>query len=329
MDLSPLPADQLRTAVARIFRPRLSRLRTVRVAVEQELFALDLHNGASVAPDRVRRAIAGRPYAAWVGFEPGGQVELSLPCTPSTAATARLLVDTTRALASDLLPRGIVLGAQPVRSCDPATPRYLRSARYDAMERHFDAIGPAGRRMMRSTASTQVCLDWWPGRAGLEQWRVLLLAAPFIAAATARASGPGSRLATWLAVDPGRTAFDDRLLHGADPVAAYTTFAAGAEPLVAGATAHLTTLFPPVRPREGYLEVRFPDCRPAEDVAPLLEGLAALLYDDDRRRAALTALAGEQDRLGALWEDAAQGRGDAERGEALLGARRRSARVAA
>ena len=84
--------------------------------------------------------------------------------------------------------------------------------------------------------------------------------------------GPASRLATWLDVDPGRTAFDDRLLRGVDPVAAYAEFAASAsvfsmpggdpaEPtsfaawsrtheLDAGtARHHLSTLFPPVRPR--------------------------------------------------------------------------------
>ena len=109
-------------------------------------------------------------------------------------------------------------------------PRQLDSPRYVAMQRHFDSIGPAGRRMMRRTASTQVCLDWWPGTAGLEQWRLLNLAGPFLAAAFAR---PGSeRLATWLAVDPSRTAFDGRLLRGDDPVAAYAGFAAGATAFV-------------------------------------------------------------------------------------------------
>ena len=56
------------------------------------------------------------------------------------------------------------------------------------------------------------------GGAGLEQWRLLNLAGPFLAAVFARSAGPGSRLATWLAVDPARTAFDGRLLRGDDPV---------------------------------------------------------------------------------------------------------------
>lgn len=326
----PTSPGQLGTAVARLFRPRLpGSSRTTAVAVEQELFAVDLCNGSSVAPDRVRRAVAGRPHEPWVAFEPGGQVELSLPRSPDAGAAGRLLRAATRAIAADLLRCGIVLDARPVRTCDPNTPRHLRTPRYDAMERHLDTIGPAGRRMMRSTASTQVCLDWWSGRAGLEQWRLLLLAAPFIAAATARSAGPWGRLTTWLAVDPTRTAFDDRLLHGADPVAAYTAFAAGATAFLDGVDDHLSTLFPPVRPRGRYLEVRFPDCQQADHADALLHGLAALLYDDERRRRALASLAGEQDRLAEHWAASADGTGDAERGRALLGIREDAHEVAA
>ncbi|TQK73109.1 glutamate-cysteine ligase family protein [Nocardioides sp. SLBN-35] len=318
----------LRPAVARLFRPQLpGSTRTVRVAVEQELFAMGLFSGASVAPERVREASAGRWYAPWLSFEPGGQVELSLPSAPSPDAAARHLVEVTAALGRDLQPHSVVLDARPVRRCDPATPRHLRTPRYDAMEHHLDTIGPAGRRMMRSTASTQACLDWWPGAAGIEQWRVLLLAGPFLAAATARSTGPDGRLTTWLAVDPARTAFDDRLLHGDDPVAAYASFAAGATDFLgACAEAHLSTLFPPVRPRGRYLEVRFPDARPAREVGDLLHGLAALLYDDERRRAALASLSGERARLAEHWADAAAGCCDADRGLALLtGSRRRVA----
>lgn len=321
-----MDAGSIRPHVARAFRPQLpGSTRTLRVAVEQELFAMGLFNGGSVAPARVREVTAGRWYAGWLGFEPGGQVELSLPTAPSPDAAARHLVEVTDALGRDLQGHGIVLDACPVRRCDPATPRHLRTPRYDAMERHLDTIGPAGRRMMRSTASTQVCLDWWPGTAGIEQWRVLLLASPFLAAATARSTGPVGRLSTWLAVDPGRTAFDDRLLHGDDPVAAYASFAAGATDFLgAGVAAHLSTLFPPVRPRGRYLEVRFPDARPAREVSELLHGLAALLYDDERRRRALASLAVERARLAEHWAAAAAGTGDTERGQALLAGSRRS-----
>jgi glutamate--cysteine ligase len=299
---------------------------TTKVGVEQELFAMEFIGGGCVAPDRIGHAIAGRAYADVVSFEPGGQVELSLPAAADAGAAAAQLAQVTSALAADLMVRGVVLDAAPVRDRDLAVPRFLHSPRYDAMERHFDAVGPAGRRMMRATAATQICLDWWPGVAGIEQWRVLLLAAPFLAAATARSSGPRSRLATWLDVDPSRTAFDGRLLRGDDPVAAYTDFAAGAAVFLDGRVEdHLTTLFPPVRPRGRYLEVRFPDARPAADVASLAAGLARLLYDDELRRTALTTLAGEEDHLAAHWAAAAAGTLDQELGSRLVGRPGRSA----
>lgn len=307
-----MESADLRSQVERLFRGGSAR--SVRVGLEQELFTAALVSGGPVDPDRVRIAVAGRPYAPWVGFEPGGQVELSLPPARSARAATRGLGEATRALALDLQPLGIVLEPRPVRRI--ATPRYLRTARYDAMERHLDTIGPAGRTMMRQTCATQVCLDWWPGPAGHEQWRVLHLAAPFLAAATLV---DRTRLATWLLVDPGRTAFDDRLLAGDDPVAAYADFAMSAHRFVAGGTAeHLTTLFPPVRPRGRYLEVRFADARPAARLDGLVTGLARLLFDDEHRRRALASLAVEQRRLADHWEATAAGQGDVERGRALL-----------
>jgi glutamate--cysteine ligase len=306
-----MDATAIRPHVESLFRRGPAR--TVGVGLEQELFTASLIGGGSVHPERVREAVAGRWYAALVGLEPGGQVELSLPPACSAARAAEHLQVVTRALAADLQPRGIVLDARPVRSI--LTPRYLRTARYDAMERHFDGIGPAGRWMMRATCSTQVCLDWWPGREGHEQWRVLHLAAPFLAAATLV---DPARTATWLAVDPARTAFDDRLLVGDSPVEAYADYAVGAKAFVAGVAEHLTTLFPPVRPRGCYLEVRFPDARPAARVGNLAEGLARLLYDDDVRRSALASLNAEQARLADHWAATAAGLGDVERGLALL-----------
>src|SRR4051812_6852973 len=42
--------------------------RSTHVAVEQELFAMDVLSGHSVAPTRVLEAIHGRDYARWVTF---------------------------------------------------------------------------------------------------------------------------------------------------------------------------------------------------------------------------------------------------------------------
>ena len=261
--------------------------------------------------ERVRRAARGAVAAAYLGFEPGGQVELSLPCAASAAEAARMLAEATGDLRRRLAVAGMGLHAVAVdRRPEQEVPLQLTSPRYVAMQRHFDTIGPAGRRMMRRTASTQVCLDWWPGADGLEQWRVLNLAAPFLAAAFARCVGPESRLATWLEVDPGRTAFDGRLLRGDDPAAAYVDLAVGATVFVAGCPVdHLTTLFPPVRPRGRYLEARFADVQDDDGVRRLTAVLSTLMYDDATRRRTLRALEPEVPRLAEHWRRAALGAG--------------------
>jgi len=313
-----MQTESLRADVAPLFAQ--GKRRTTRVAVEHELISIDRGTGGAVAPERVRMATAGARYAPYLSFEPGGQVELSLPCAAGPAELAGDLRMAVAALRSDCAAAGIRLKATPVdvRPVE-ALPLQLTTSRYLAMERHLDTIGPAGRRMMRATASTQVCLDWWPGAAGAEQWRLLLLAGPFLAAAFARSVGPPSRLATWLAVDPGRTAFDDRLLHGGDPVAAYADLAVGATVFVAGGIEeHLTTLFPPVRPRGRYLEVRFLDVQPELEVGAVVRVLATLLYDDACRTRALAMVEPERAQLGERWLGAAAGDpGVVERGVAL------------
>ena len=300
---------------------RGGRGRTTRIAVEQEYLVADAVTGGAVPIERIGRAARIAAAAPYLGFEPGGQVELSLPCMPDPATVTRTLRGLTDDLRRRLAAAGIGIHALPVDSRGTGRiPLQLTTPRYVAMQRHFDTIGPAGRRMMRCTASTQVCLDWWPGRDGAEQWRVLNLAAPFLAAAFARSAGPDGRLTTWLAVDPARTGFDDRVLYGDDPIASYASFAAGAVAFAAGGTAdHLTTLFPPVRPRTSYLEVRFLDVQEPAAIGPVVRALAELLYNDDRRRSTLQALEPECRRLGEHWRAAAAGDpATADRGRELL-----------
>src|SRR5262249_8278686 len=143
--------------------------------------------------------------------------------------------------------------------------------RYRAMQKVFDETGPDGRRMMRLTASLQICVDLLPGAAGREQWLVANLAGPPLVAVLANPTGidgrpaglPGARTRIWQGVDPRRTGYDGRHLDPVDPIGAYAAFAAAAPrlpiPEAADPSYHLTTLFPPVRPRGGYLEVRYLD----------------------------------------------------------------------
>jgi gamma-glutamylcysteine synthetase len=276
--------------------------RTTRVGVEQELIVRDERTGGTVGLDRLRAAVADNEYAPYVTFEPGGQLELSLPVDRSATDAARSLVDAVTSVRRAVARDRIELLDEAVDT-RPAVPRRLRSPRYDAMERHFDTIGPAGRVMMRRTASTQVCVDWWPGDEGREQYRALLLSGPWIAAAYARSTGPSSRLATWLEVDPARTAFDGRLLEG-DPAEAYARFAAGAAHI---AEPHLSTLFPPVRPRGNYLEVRYLDAQPLDRLEQAIETIATIAYDPDVRGRVLARLEPLAPRLGELWRAAAFG----------------------
>ena len=321
-----MDAAQLHPHVARLFAR--SRRRSTRMAVEHEMLVA-AGDGRTVAPGVVRRLIDGAPYADYLGFEPGGQVELSLPCATSPAEVAGRLQADVSTLSADLARGGLRALALPIDPRpDALVPLRVTTERYVAMQRHFDTLGPAGRRMMRRTASTQVCLDWWPGEAGLEQWRLLLLAGPFLAAAFARSSGPAGRLATWLAVDPSRTAFDDHLLSDRDPVLAYAAFAAGATAFTApgDAAQHLSTLFPPVRPRGRYLEVRFLDVQPVWTVEHLLNVLGNLLYDDGLRRTWLRRLEGEAGRLATRWQAAANAEDEVvTRGRELAGAGERGA----
>ncbi len=282
---------------------------STKVGVEHELIVADAATGAAVPIERVRAATDHAAYRPHVTFEPGGQVELSLPVASDPMTIARKLTETVAALRDDCATAGIALLDSPVDDRSADVPLQLTSPRYVAMQDRFDTLGPAGRRMMRRTASTQLCLDWWSGSVGLSQWRLLNLAAPSLAAVFARSVGPDSRLATWLAVDPSRTAFDDRLISGSDPVSAYVDFAAGAVPFTApgDVVQHLTTLFPPVRPRGCYLEVRFLDVQPPERVELIATVLTNLMYDDDCRAHAHELLTAEAGHLADRWVQAAHG----------------------
>jgi glutamate--cysteine ligase len=214
--------------------------------------------------------------AAAPTFEPGGQLELSPPPRPTVQGLIADIEMLWRRATAIAAARGIRLeavGLNPYHSCADV-PLRLPTQRYLAMQQAFDEVGPDGRRMMRLTASLQIAVDLLPGRAGHEQWLVANLAGPPLAAAFAnsavtagRPAGiTGARTRIWQNADLRRTGYDGRHLDPTDPVGAYAAFAAAAPRLPiaqAGQPAyHLSTLFPPVRPRGGYLEVRYLDAQP-------------------------------------------------------------------
>jgi glutamate--cysteine ligase len=245
-----------------------------------------------LTPDEVTGIVgAGGPLAPGVttSVEPGGQVELNTPPLPTTDA-CRLATTA----AAELRARLVTAGLEPVAvGTDPhRTPENLLDVpRYRAMAATFTARGGHGVQMMANTAAFQVNVDL--GTDG-ERWRLVHEVGPVLVAAFANSPvGPGGargwqshRLANWWAVDPSRTR---PVPHLRDPAEAWLRYALDANvllirrgdeavpvlepfpferwmrdghplgpPTVDDFAYHLTTLFPPVRPR-GYLELRFLD----------------------------------------------------------------------
>ena len=254
------------------------------------------------------------PDGGRITFEPGGQIEISsAPDTSVTGLVSRLREIV--AAITEAAPRSVRLlsvGVDPNTPVEDVAPQ-LNADRYRRMLQHFDRIGPSGARMMRQTASIQICVD--AGETPALTWRVLNALAPYmvsIFANSPRYAGVDTgyksyRRHIWATLDPRRTGV---LGFSDDPIEEYLDFALGAPafllPDVNGASAtfnhwltrdvseadwctHLTTLFPEVRPR-GYFELRSadvvaPDWYPAPIVLvaglvyhqPTLEAASALI----------------------------------------------------
>lgn len=267
------------------------------------------------------------PGGSRITFEPGGQVELSGPPGDGIAAACTAMEADIAAVNEALAERDasmVAVGLDPVRP----PRRVVRGPRYDAMEAYFDTEGPAGRTMMCSTAALQVNLDLGDRDDGGGRWSLAHAVSPVLAAAFANSPVPGgprsARLANWWAVDPTRTApcdggswvdyvLDARLMlirvdeHSYVAQTDGLTFADWIEhghplgrPDESDLAYHLTTLFPPVRPR-GWIELRVLDAVP-DPWWRVAAAVAAALLDDpeaaDEARRATASTAG-------MWREAA------------------------
>lgn len=297
------------------------------VGLEVEWIVVDPGDtGRPVTGDEALSAASGPlPGSGTVGVEPGGQLELTTARHPDARA-ALAAADRDESVLRERMGRaGLALVATGV---DPFRPprRSLDLPRYRAMEAAFDARGPAGRVMMCSTASLQVNVDF--GSDPHATFERATLVAPVLAASFAnspRVSPDGSTIAStrslvWAAVDASRTrpvptrpegawteyALDADLLYirsGGDthPVGAPLSlrrWVAEGHPLGypdgSDIAEHLTTLFPPVRPR-GWLECRFLDALPAGDRRAAVLALVALVGDDTPLGTLAEACAGVDD----------------------------------
>ena len=243
------------------------------------------------------------PDGGRITFEPGGQIEISSAPNESLSVLVRRLRETVNAI-ENAAPSGVELlscGIDPRTRVEDVPPQ-LNADRYRRMLRHFERIGPSGARMMRQTASFQVCVDG--GERPELTWNVLNALAPYMVAIFAnspryagRETGHRSyRRYIWGTLDPYRTGL---LGLQDDPVDEYLQFALDAQaflmPDVNGAAApfshwlsrgeasaadwctHLSTLFPEVRPR-GYFELRSADVVAPQWYAVPLVLVSGLVY---------------------------------------------------
>lgn len=305
------------------------------VDVERLAAALGDHSPTSLVPASPARPL---PAGSTITLEPGGQVELASPPLPDLDALLRTTRADARHLHTLLAAAG--LRAQP-RAADPvrAPVRVLDLPRYRAMEQVFDRYGPYGRSAMNSTAAVQVCLDAGDGPGIARRWSAAHAFGPVLLAAFAnspllhgrRTGWKSSRWACWMRAEPARTAPPAPAdVATADPAAAWArrvldspvlcvrrepdwlvpdrmSFAEWIEggypvpPTMADLDYHVSTLFPPVRPR-GHLEIRYVDEQAGRRWALPPAVLAALLADPQTTDVALEACEPAQGR----WVSAAR-----------------------
>lgn len=289
-------------------------------------------------PERLQSLLLSRgalPTRTALSFEPGGALELSAgPHTSLRECFDALESDRRRITAAlDTIGAGLLgIGLDPTRP----PRRLLRSRRYQAMEQLFDQDGRAGRWMMANTASVQVCLDAGVEGSGprslQDRWALVHRIAPVLLAAFANSpfsrgqAGPwrSARQHVWSAVDRTRTgpvpAARPRQSWAQYALDAHVMAVRGEErwlvperltfrewirtgaprpPTFDDLEYHLTTLFPPVRPRGRYIELRMIDSQPGRDWIVPVAVVSALLEDPRANDAAWAAAE-------RLWSDGAE-----------------------
>ena len=280
------------------------------------------------------------PHGSAVTVEPGGAVELSGPPEDGIIAAVAAMNSDQVVLRQAFANAGlglVFLGADPLRSSQRVNP----GARYRAMEQFFAAShsGEAGAAMMTSTASVQVNVDAGPQSGWAARVRLAHALGPTIAIA-ANSPMLGGEFTGWVSTrqrvwgamdsarcgpvlgasgeDPGtdwaRYALKAPVMLVNNPEAVAVTqwvpftdwvdgrFLLGdRRPTIADLEYHLTTLFPPVRPRQ-WLEIRYLDTLPDALWPSVVFTLVTLL--DDPVAADLAAEAVEP--VATAWDTAAR-----------------------
>lgn len=321
----------------RVFGPRFDRT----VGLELEWLCRTADGGRpplETLEELVASTGAVLTHGGRLTIEPGGQLEISTAPLPSPddaceAAASDLLI-----LEHACARRGIdliALGHDPDREAwclRTDTPRYA------AMLRYFETSWPEASEMMTNTASIQVNVGLGLDTAEAERrWRLAHALGPTMIAAFANSpfakgrptSWKSTRWGRWRHIDPARTGLPATDGDASDGFAQYALdapvmlinhdgdctaltdpfpFARWLEqghelgwPTNDDLEYHLTTLFPPVRPR-GWYEIRYLDALPT----PFWHVAASLIgqvLDDEALGHTVTEAVGATT---TLWEEAAR-----------------------
>ncbi len=281
--------------------------------------ALGAHAPITIDPDSPNLPLA---HGSLVTVEPGGQVEISAPPRTSLADLISNVTADATALGDLLAERGLVLGRSGLDQ-DRDVRRLLDTPRYAAMACAFSTYGSDGLAWMCASAGLQVCLDAGQPDRVADRWAALHALGPVLSALFANsgqrrgdsADWVSGRMRTMFGADPVRNrpsavtadpatwwakhALDSRVMcvrgqqrNWTPPVpmtfAEWIDGAVESRPTEDDLDYHLSTLFPPVRPR-GYLEVRYLDAQNGADWVVPSVVLAALMAEESTVDAVLAA----------------------------------------
>lgn len=281
--------------------------------------ALGAHAPTTVNPDSPNQPL---PHGSLVTVEPGGQVEISAPPHISLADLITTVSSDATVIADRLADHGLTLGRHGLDQ-SRAVHRLLDTPRYAAMAGAFACHGTDGLAWMCASAGLQVCVDAGEPDRVAARWAALHSLGPVLSALFAnsgqrrggRSNWVSGRLRTMFGADPvrnrpcavtddpagwwARKALDAPVMcvrttdgDWTPPVpmsfAEWIDGAIPTKPTADDLDYHLSTLFPPVRPR-GYLEVRYLDAQDGDGWVVPAVLLAALMADETTVAATLAA----------------------------------------
>lgn len=291
--------------------------------------------------EAVRAALPPLPGRSRVTVEPGGAVELSGPPLPDPLTAITALSADQRVLTATLSDAGLALlplGADPMRAPRRINPgaRYAAMERFF----EATGTGAAGAAMMTSTAAMQINLEAGPSEDWSRRVALAHALGPTMIAIAANSPMLAGRFTGWVstrqqiwgqldtarcgpvlggrgldpATDWARYALKApvMLVHAPDAVAVtqrvpFADWAdgrvalGGRRPTTADLDYHLTTLFPPVRPRR-WLEIRYLDALPDTLWPAVVFTLATLLDDPQAAEVAAEIVAP----VATAWDTAAR-----------------------